>query len=185
MSEVIADLPYRIVNARGEEYYVSVAGEPRGDGRWEAWLEYVPTDESDPLLTSTETTQATRADVIRWAETLTETYVQGAFDRAVTAGAASPVPRLVARRTVAEAAAEAAVAAIRGDVPDPFELYAAGRPAMRVRLAALPRATLLEIIATFGLNPAGKSLAWLSQLQLVTFIMTAVEVQISSGRRQA
>ena len=185
MSEVIADLPYRIVNARGDEYYVSVAGEPRADGRWEAWLEYVPTDESDALLTSTETTQATRGDVVRWAETLTETYVQGAFERAVTGGVEPALPRMVARLTRAEAAAEAAIAASRGELPDPFELYASGRPAMRARLSVLSRAALLEIITTFGLNPAGKSLAWLSQLQLVTFIVTAVEVQVSSGRHPA
>ena len=54
------------------------------DGRWQAWLEYVPGDESDPLLTPIETTQQTRADVLRWAETLTETYVEGAFSRAVS-----------------------------------------------------------------------------------------------------
>jgi hypothetical protein len=54
---------------------------------------------------------------------------------------------------------------------------------MRVRLNALPRTTLLEIIDTFGLNPAGKSLSWLSRNQLVTFIVTAVEVQTTMSRR--
>ena len=44
MSEV-ADLPYRIVNARGEEYYVSVAGEPgaMGGGR-PGWNTSPPTN---------------------------------------------------------------------------------------------------------------------------------------------
>ena len=182
MSELIADLPYRIIDADGAEYYVSIAGEPRSDGRWEAWLEYVPLDESDPLLTPIETTQHSRVDIVRWADTLTETYVQGAFSRAVSAGA-EVLPRLRERWTVAEAAAEAAIEAVRGEVPDPFALYASGRPAMRVRLSALPRATLLEIIDTFGLNPAGKSLSWLSRHQLVTFILTAVEVQTAMSRR--
>ena len=182
MSELIADLPYRIIDADGDEYYISVAGEARPDGRWQAWLEYVPLDESNPLLTSTETTQNSRADVVRWADTLTETYVQGAFSRAVSAGA-EVLPRLMERRSVAEAAAEAAIEAVRGEVPDPFALYASGRPAMHARLSAMSRAMLLEIIATFGLNPAGKSLSWLSRQQLVTFILTAVEVQVAMSRR--
>ena len=70
MSELIADLPYRVIDADGEECYVSVAGEGRPDGRWQAWLEFVPIDESEPLLTDTETTQQTRADVERWTDTL-------------------------------------------------------------------------------------------------------------------
>jgi hypothetical protein len=162
MSEVIADLPYRVIDADGEDYYVSVAGEARTDGRWQAWLEYVPGDESDPLLTPIETTQQTRADVLRWAEALTETYVEGAFSRAVSADR-DLLSAFRERRTAAAASAEAVVDAVRGDLPDPFELYASGRAAMRVRLNALPRTTLLEIIDTFGLNPAGKSLSWLSR----------------------
>jgi hypothetical protein len=182
MSELIADLPYRLVDMEGEEYYVSVAGEVRPDGRWQAWLEFVPIDESEPLLTDTETTQQTRADVERWADTLTEVYVQGAFSRAVSAGA-EVLSGLMERRTAAQLAADAASDAVRGEVPDPFALYVSGRPAMRAQLRVLPRATLLHIIATFGLNPAGKSLAWLSRDQLVTFIVTAVEVQTSMSRR--
>lgn len=85
MIERVTDLPYRIVDASGSEYYSSVAAEQRADGVWEAWLEYVPTDDSEPLVTPTETTQSTRADVVRWADALTDTYVEGAFDRAAEA----------------------------------------------------------------------------------------------------
>jgi hypothetical protein len=181
MSEVIADLPYRVIDSGGEEYYVSVAAEHRPDERWEAWLEYVPTDESAPFLTSIETTQQTRADVVRWADTLTQTYVQGAFSRA-TSAAADVRPALLERRSVAEAAAAAAIEAVRGEVPDPFAMYQSGRPAMRTRLSALPSELLRQIISEFGLNPAGKSLSWLNRNQLVTFILTAVEVQIAQGK---
>ena len=142
----------------------------------------MPLDDSAPLLTPTETTQGSRADVVRWADTLTEAYVQGAFKRAVIASADSP-PRLVTRPTLAEAAAAEAIDAVRGELPDPFDLYASGETAMRRRLSALSRSTLLELIATYGLNPAGKSLSWLNHRQLVTFIVTAVEVQESSGLR--
>lgn len=181
MSELIVDLPYRVIDADGEEYFVSAAGQTRVDGRWDVWPEYVPVDESDPLLTPTETTQQTRVDVLHWVDALTETYVQGAFSRAVSAGAEA-LPAFRERRTVAEAAAEAAIDAVRGEVPDPFALYEGGGSAMRLRLSSLPRATLLQIIAMFDLNPAGKSLSWLSRNQLVTFIITAVDVQSRMSR---
>jgi hypothetical protein len=182
MIELITDLPYRIVDAAGSEYYASVAAEQRSDGMWEAWLEYVATDESDPLLTPTETTQSSHADVVRWADTLTDTYVEGAFERAesVTVDAS---PRVVARRILVDSPEAASVTEVQDDLPDPFDLYAGGVTTMRARLAALPRSMLLDIIAAFGLNPAGRSLAWLSDRQLVTFIVTAVEVQSTSGKR--
>ena len=182
MIEHVTDLPYRIVDASGSEYYSSVAAEQRADGVWEAWLEYVPTDESEPLVTPTETTQSSRADVLRWADALTDTYIEGAFDRAVQA-TVDTSPRVVARRTVADAAVDAAVTSIETELLDPFGLYVEGVTNMRARLGVLPRATLLDIIETFGLNPAGKSLTWLSNAQLVTFIVTAVEVQSASRRR--
>lgn len=182
MIELVTDLPYRIVDASGSEYYASVAAEQRADGVWEAWLEYVPTDESDPLVTPTETSQSSRADVVRWADALTDTYVEGAFDRAAQATVETS-PRVIARRAIADSAVDADVASSEAGLPDPFDLYMGGVTNMRARLAVLPRPMLLDLIETFGLNPAEKSLAWLSNAQLVTFIVTAVEVQSASGRR--
>jgi len=180
MAEIIVHVPYKIADVQGREYYVSVAGNRRADGEWEGWLEYVPLDESDALITPTETTQTNRAALQHWAEVLSETYVQGAFARAVTATAAAAGARLVAARVDRAAAVAASV-----DLPDPFQLITEGREAMRARLNAWPRTILLNIIAASNLNPAGKSLAWLSDRQLVTFILTAVEAQLSAGRGPA
>src|SRR5215204_4022311 len=82
MSEVIAHLDHTVVDHSGRKYYVNVASEPTADGQWEAWLEFLPLDDTDPLLTDTETTQPTHSAVAHWAMTLGETYVQGAFERA-------------------------------------------------------------------------------------------------------
>src|SRR5215207_4967870 len=140
MTEPIADLPYRVIDSAGTEYYVGVAAELRIDGHWEAWLEYVPDDESEPLLTGTETTQATRADIVRWADTLTENYVEGAFARAVPAITES---RLVARRADVEAESSVTTAVDPAGLPDPFELYELlGQSGLRLRLRPLPRWTL-------------------------------------------
>lgn len=180
MAEIIEHLPYTVTDAQGRQYYVSVAGNRRADGEWQGWLEYVPLDDSDPLITSTETTQSNRGALQHWAEGLTETYVQGAFARTVAATAAGTAPRVVAERVD-----HAAVVAATVDLPDPFRLFDEGRETMRSRLNAWPRATLLNIIAASNLNPAGLSLAWLSDRQLVTFIVTAVEAQLAAGRRSA
>jgi len=175
--ELIIELPYRVVDSTAQEYYASVAGEQRIDGQWEGWLEYVPLDENDAYLTPTETTQASRAALEQWATGLEETYVKGAFARAVAATTAATSGRLVARRI------PTATPLLRTEVPDPFESFRLGAMQLRTRLAALPRATLLQIIATHGLNPAGKSLAWLTNAQLVTFIVTAVDAQIRMAKR--
>jgi hypothetical protein len=178
MSELIAHLPFRVMDSQGREFYVSVVGAPRPDGEWEAWLEYVPLDDTDVLVTPIETTQPNRATLERWADALTEIYVEGALSRAVAVTVDTLSPRILASR------GETVAAVVRAtvDLPDPFELYSLGRERMRSRLSALPRVTLLEIITAFELNPAGKSLAWLSDHQLVTFIVTATEVQIRQGR---
>jgi hypothetical protein len=180
MSEVIAELPYRIVRSDGTHYHISVAAEQRGEGHWEAWLEYVPEDESDALLTGTETTQSSRGDLVHWAEALTDTYVQGAFARAMEVSEGIPT-RLVARRASVEVV-EPGREIVRADLVDPFELFDEGTIHMRAVLRSLSRATLLGVIDAYGLNPAKKSLAWLSQPQLVTFILTAVDVQRASGK---
>lgn len=178
MAELISHLPSRVIDSEGREFYVSVVGTPRIDGEWEGWLEYVPLDESDVLVTPVETTQSNRATLERWAAALTDTYVQGAFQRAVTA-----TPDVLDSRVVARRAVVAAVESATTDLPDPFELIQLGTDRMRARLYALPRVTLLSIIAASGLNPAGTSLTWLSDRQLVTFIVTATEVQTRQARR--
>ena len=157
MAELIADLPSRVIDSEGREFYVSVVGNPRLDGEWEGWLEYVPFDESEVLLTRIETTQSNRAALERWAAALPDTYVQGAFQRTVAA-----TPDLLGSRVMAHRAVMAAVENATTDLPNPFELIQLGTDRMRARLNALPGVTLLSIIAASGLNPAGKSLTWLS-----------------------
>lgn len=177
MAEVIADLPYRIVDPNGREFFASVAAAQRHDGTWQGWLEFVPLSDAEPLVTSTETTQSNRASLEHWASALEDTYVQGAFRRAVPLSAKPGVTLAITRTLPPEAAPLHDV-----DVPDPFRLYDSGSEAMRNRLNALPRRILLDVIASFGLNPAKKDVTWLSDRQLVVFIETAVEAQRAMGR---
>jgi hypothetical protein len=178
MSELIADLDYLVVDPTGGEYYVSVAADMGADGRWEAWLEFVPLDDSSVRVTPTQTHQPTRAAVEHWATTLGKAYVEGAFQRAVSAVTLLPPSRIVARA----APPEVAVASPAGI--DPFALITQGKPVLRSALRPLSRAELVSLISSYGLNPSSRSLAWLTHAQLITFIATAVEVQMTQGKRE-
>ena len=171
MSEIISDLEATLTSTDGHEYYVQIAGEQFASGIWEAWLEFVPLDDDlDVLLTKTETTQPTREDVVSWSQTLTETYLQGAFGRAVR-DAERGAPRHVATE----------LAEVPGPF-DPFTVLPLGKMELRARLRVLTRPELLGVIRSYGLNPAGKSLINLTDAQLVTFIVTAVDVQSIQDR---
>jgi hypothetical protein len=173
MPEVITGFQTAIVSPRGDEYYVQVLAEQLASGLWEAWLEFVPVDDAlDALLTKTETTQPTRDDVVHWAEILSETYLKGAFGRAMTVNEGRRRVRDYPTTTVTEDV-----------VPfDPFDVWSLGTSALRVRLRALTRPELIAMIQNYDLNPGAKSLTRLSDAQLVTFIVTAVEVQVLQGK---
>ena len=173
MPEIIADLETTVVSPQRIEYYVQVVGEQLSSGMWESWLEFVPLDDTlNVLITKTATTQSTREDVVHWSETLTMTYLQGAFDRAVQPRGG----RTLVRRYVTTATDVLAPF-------DPFELLPLlGKAALRARLRPLSRPELLAMIRKYDLNPARKSLTRLSDSQLATFIVTAVEVQTVQGR---
>ena len=168
MGEIIADFATTVLSSDGHTYQVRLLGEQLPDRVWRAWLEFIPLDDGlEGLLTKTETTQPTRADVVRWSETLTAVYLQGAFARAVGKDEA-------ARVRVSPAIVTPSAASI-----DPFEVLRLGRAALRARLRLLRRSELLAIIERYDLNPALKDLTGLSDSQLVTFIITAAEVQAS------
>ena len=174
MSEIVSHLDYTVTDQGGRSYYVNVAGEHTSEGQWEVWLEFLPVDDTDPLLTDTETVQPTRSAVAHWAETLGEAYVQGAFERATLQDAVRTA-RMATR--LYEAVPLASAAAI-----DPFEVFRLGKDVLRMELQPLTRAELLTIIDLHNLNPARLSLARLSTSQLITFIATATEAQVLQGR---
>ena len=74
----------RVQDTLGNLYEVFVYGEPRLDGTWEGWLEFVPLDAT--LLsrrTERETTQPDLPALEYWATGLEPLYLAGAFERAI------------------------------------------------------------------------------------------------------
>ena len=73
----------RVQDTLGNLYEVFVYGEPRLDGTWEGWLEFVPLDSAlSSRRTDRETTQPDLQALEYWATGLEPMYLAGAFERA-------------------------------------------------------------------------------------------------------
>lgn len=73
----------RVQDTSGNQYEVFIYGEPRLDGTWEGWLEFVPLDAALPSRrTERETTQPDLSALEYWATGLEPLYLAGAFERA-------------------------------------------------------------------------------------------------------
>jgi hypothetical protein len=72
----------RVQDTVGNVYEVFVYGEPRLDGTWEGWLEFVPLDSTlSTRRTERETTQPDLSAIEYWATGLEPLYLAGAFER--------------------------------------------------------------------------------------------------------
>lgn len=61
-------------------YKVWICGAARSDGTWHGWLEFSPTDVSQPTLsTGQETSQPNRAAFEYWADGPQPVYLEGAL----------------------------------------------------------------------------------------------------------
>lgn len=168
--EIVLDLEPAVTTEDGRAYRASLVARAAADGHWNAWLEFVAMDSQDVLRTDVETHQATEADLHHWATTLGDVYLRGALGRALV----SPAETVAHRRAVAQAAGSTHGVA---DVLDPFELFALGEHALRRELLLFRRATLLALIINHDLNPRALDVSTFTKPQLVTFIVTAVEVR--------
>jgi hypothetical protein len=69
-------------DGNGNYYTAQVHGDTDAEGRWVAWLVFVPEDGRGPTRrTGIETTQATRDALVFWATGLETTYLEGALGR--------------------------------------------------------------------------------------------------------
>ena len=73
----------RVQDTLGNVYEVLIYCEPRLDGTWEGWLEFVPLSLGvSSLRTDRETTQPDLSALEYWATGLEPMYLAGAFQRA-------------------------------------------------------------------------------------------------------
>lgn len=83
MAELLQEYASTVIGPDDTIYTVRSYGEERLDGTWIGWLEFHPTDLTEPVLrTDQETSQPNRTAVEYWATGLEPVYFEGAFERA-------------------------------------------------------------------------------------------------------
>jgi hypothetical protein len=108
MAEVLVDFETPVIHGN-DSYRARAVGRPAGR-MWEGWLEFIPRQPGDVVVSGVESTQPERDHLIYWATGLTPIYLQGALVRAlkpVTVRvrvieeplSAAPAPRVI-KRTV-------------------------------------------------------------------------------------
>ena len=83
MAELLQEYAATVTGPDDTTYSVRSYGEERSDGTWIGWIEFHPTDLTEPVLrTDQETSQPNRTAVEYWATGLEPVYFEGAFERA-------------------------------------------------------------------------------------------------------
>lgn len=186
MAELFVSFDQSVRDQLGE-YHARAVGRLGDDGMWEGWIEFAPIDGStEVLITGVESRQPAREHLEYWATGLTPVFLEGALQRArrpVTvrvrpvevpvSGAPKPRNQVVAR----------GVPAGPEPVLDPFAIGSRSLDVLHQELGALNRPRLLNIITAYALNPGGEDLSWMSDRQLMQFIVTAVETQLAIRTR--
>jgi hypothetical protein len=145
-------------------FHAQACGARMSDGRWTAWIEFIPLDGRRPLRSPRETTQPNRTDAEYWATGLTPVYLEGALNRARS-------PQV--RRRIRHARADA--------VLDPFSIYQKSEGLLRRQLSALSPWHLVNIIRAYGLSeePVTVLRQWPASALIATVV---VGCQRLSGR---
>jgi hypothetical protein len=167
-------------------YHARVVGRLAEDKMWEGWLEFEPIKpKGDVVVGPVESRQPEREHLEYWAGGLTPVFVQGALHRAQH-------PLVVRTRVIEEPLSDhpaprmvtAPPREVKPDtVLDPFEIGGRNLDILAQELRALNRPRLLNIIAAFDLNPSRQDIAWMTDAQLVRFIVVAVEAQLVQRAR--
>ena len=156
MTEVFAEYEDAVDATDASVWAARACGRPL-DGKWEAWIEFIPlTPGESPVRTPRETTQKDRDAAVEWAEGITPTYLEGALQRArehpvvVVTEAAPPL-----FDTPAPTIGAANVGAARPDaILDPYAVFAQGGEELLLdQLAALGTEHLRDIATACDITP--------------------------------
>jgi hypothetical protein len=132
----------------------SACGRLRADGLWEGWIEFEPARSAkEALRTGRESVQPNRDDLMYWAQGLTQTYLEGALDRALYAEQLANRHLDVGRRARIE---EASAQMLPNEpvapraVLNPYDVYLQGEDILVRQLAAMSEERLREIAVAYG-----------------------------------
>jgi hypothetical protein len=185
MAEVLRSFDDPITDQSGT-YHARVVGRFAEDNMWEGWLEFDPIGrKGETIVGPVESRQPEREHLAYWAGGLSPVFVEGALRRAQH-------PLVVRTRVIEEAVSDHPAPRMvtgppRDNRPDavlnPFEVGQRSLDILAQELRALNRPRLLNIIAAYDLNPAKQDIAWMTDAQLVRFIVVAVEAQLIQRAR--
>ena len=174
MPEVLVEFDEPIALENGKTYTARACGGEMTDGKWQGWVEFVPSS-GDPVCSARETTQPNRQDTIYWATGLTPVFLEGSLKRAL-----NPLPRPIARVIDRPRFAAPAEPFMTGgwrteSILDPFSVYRKGEALLRRQLSALAGWHLVNIITHYGLSREDTAaLSAREPVQLIELIIDAV-----------
>jgi len=90
MPEVLVEFDTILTTRDGRAYRPQACGRTEASGTWEGWLEFLPVADGAPVRSGRETEQPNRADLKYWAEGLTQVYLEGALNRALSSAPSPP-----------------------------------------------------------------------------------------------
>jgi hypothetical protein len=177
MAEVLVEFDTSLQAPDGGVYRPRVCGRVADDGLWEGWLEFLPTTgERDAVRTGRETGQPNRADLVYWAEGLSQVYLEGALDRALSQPV--PIPRAPPTTSAFAGPRPAEPAVLLPPEPravlNPFEVYAQGPGLLRRQLDSVSVSHLRAIALAYHMAPAA-SIGTAPRGELTEIIMRAVQ----------
>jgi hypothetical protein len=163
VSEVLVRFTEPTRSATGELYWSRAMGKLAEDGLWDGWLEFSREGDSEAIATERETKQPNRADLLYWAEGLTDVYLEGALARALglelprpSAPSLPPMPpskgewkQRERSNTPASTGRPTALAMKTHVVLDPFATYAEGEELLNKQLHALSHDHLRNIVEAY------------------------------------
>jgi hypothetical protein len=184
---VVLEYSRAVASPQGKLYVARACGRVGDDGRWEGWLEFTPVGRGAVLRSRRETTQPALADLEYWASGLSDVYLAGALERAMTPPhrRRSPTAARPAYSGPAPDVVDEAVSVRPRAVLDPFAVYAQGESVLRQEIGALAAGHLVNIIRAYGLSEEPSSaLNQLSASALVHLIVDAVRSASSAAARE-
>jgi hypothetical protein len=183
MAEVLARFSHRIRDGAAA-FHAQACGAPMSDGRWTAWIEFIPIDGGRPLRSPRETTQPNRTDAEYWAGGLTPVYLEGALHRAQSPGVRKKIESAhpAFNQPAADLADPDGSPAAHQAVLDPLSVYQKGEGLLRQQLGALSSWHLVNIIRAYGLSQEPPAvLSRLAAPALIARIVSACQ-RLSASR---
>jgi hypothetical protein len=187
MTEVLVEFDTVTTGPDGIRWAPRACGRPADDGLWEGWIEFTPIDADaaiEPVRTGRETEQPNRADLMYWAQGLTQVYLDDALLRAIEVP--GPVRQLstVHSSPYFDGPAQRVHASAGRPLLNPFSVYQQGEDVLLRQLSALDTPRVRDIAVGYGFT-SGRAGAAARREQLIATIVMGVRAPSAAAPSSA